>query len=137
MTDNGGPLLLLLLADLLLESRIEDAAQRLGLRTSSVHGVAALPTALAVEAPRAVVLDVASAAFPLEETVQALRGDGGSGSAPPVLALYPHVNRALGDAAQRAGCAIVVPRSRFVADLPALLSRIAGSRAPAAADGGA
>lgn len=122
--------LLALLGDLLLESRLEEVGTRLGLRVRAVASLAALPAALAAGAPDLVVLDLASPQFGLAPTLAALRA---AGSMPPVLAFHPHVDKDLGRAAREAGCTIVVPRSRFAAELPALLQQALGL--PAAAGG--
>jgi hypothetical protein len=108
-------------SDLMLGVRIESAAQGLGIPIIIVARLAELRSAVAGVRNAVVVLDLTDAAFPLQETLAAL--DAASNPRPSVLAFYPHVMRELGRSAERAGWTIVVPRSRFMADLPGLLAR--------------
>ena len=119
----GGPPTVLLCADdLMLAVRVEAAAGARGYRLVALDGIADLAPALAAARPRAVVLDLTSPGFPLERVLAAVRG--AEGAAPPVLAFYPHVLKDVGRAARAAGCDLVVPRSQFMTDMPALLERL-------------
>jgi DNA-binding NarL/FixJ family response regulator len=120
VADDGSPLVLALLGDLMLESRVDGVSRRLGLRFRSVAQLSALPAAIAEETPAAIVLDLASPAFPLEPTLEAIHGAGGQAR---VIAFFPHVQKSLGEAASAAGCTTVVPRSRFVAELQSLIEQ--------------
>jgi hypothetical protein len=124
---SGDRTLLVLSPDLMLGARVEAAARSLGVRAVDVASAAGIRPARERWQPIAAVLDLAAPTFPLEETMAALEQDGEG--RPFVLALFPHVQAELGRAARRAGCTLVVPRSRFMAELPELLRRATGLEA--------
>lgn len=130
----NGPLVLLCSAELMLAVRVESAAAALGYRLRSAASPDEAATAVAAERPAAVLLDLAAIGDRLTETLAALRG---SEPAPFLLGFFPHVQRELGAAGRAAGCSLVVPRSRFMAELPALLRQaVEGQASTAAMPGG-
>jgi CheY-like chemotaxis protein len=67
-----------------------------------------------------VILDLGMAETDLAAAVARLRQAAGQ---LPVIAFGSHVDKARLDAARAAGCDEVLPKSRFSAELPALLRR--------------
>jgi CheY-like chemotaxis protein len=70
--------------------------------------------------PAYVIIDLGIAEIDIEAAVARLREAAG---AVPTIAYGSHVDKARLDAARAAGCDEVLPRSRFSAELPALLRR--------------
>ena len=119
-TIDGSPFVLGLFGDLMLSVRVEATARALGYALQTANTLEALQSAGPHLRPTAVVIDLAVPGFPLAQTLATLAA---AAAAPPVLAFFPHVEKELGRAARDAGCTIVVPRSRFMADMSALLRR--------------
>ncbi len=67
-----------------------------------------------------IILDLGMSDIEIAPAVARLREAAG---AVPMIAFGSHVNKARLDEARAAGCAEVLPRSKFSADLPALLRR--------------
>lgn len=128
MTD-AAPLVLLCSPDLMLAVRVENAATALGYRLRSAASPEELAAAIDAERPSAAVLDLAAIGDGLAETVAALQR---ARPAPFLLGFFPHVQRELGAAGRAAGCSLVVPRSRFMAELPALLRQAVEGQGTAA-----
>ena len=101
---------LAIVTDLMLGSRVSTALQGAG---HEVTQVAAVPA----EAPDTdlIVADLDSA------DPQALAGLG-----PPVVGFYQHTDTDTKAAADEAGLALAVPRSRMVRELPELVERVLG-----------
>jgi len=112
------PLIVLCSPDLMLAVRVEGVAVALGCRLRTAESAAAAAGIVAEAAPVAAVIDLAAPGLALAETVAALRR---LDAALFVLGFFPHVQRELGAAGRAAGCSLVVPRSRFMAELPQLL----------------
>lgn len=104
---------LALVRDLLFASNIEATLRRAGYEVVTVEDVAALEAALAAGGASLVILDLHAGAEAAEVVARA----GGV----PVLAFGRHTAAPLLRAARRAGCAAVVPRSTFVAEMTALV----------------
>ena len=128
------PVVVALLPDLMAATRVEAAGRALGYDVRVVDSLSGLRSTLGSVSPAAVVMDLADSAFPLHKTLSSLPPI--DGRMPSVLAFFPHVMADLGRAARAAGCTVVVPRSQFMQDLPALLRRaVEGSRADSARNG--
>jgi hypothetical protein len=109
-------LIVAVVPDLLIESRIEAAAQLqgLGVTTASVDDAS---TTIADVKPRIVVIDLATAADSLgtfKDAAEAVEAT--------VVGYYPHVEVDLREAAREAGIERVYPRSRFLRELPRILA---------------
>lgn len=110
---------LLISSDLFFTSKVTGTAQALGLHVESVSNLDQLQAASATGNVGAVFLDLASGGVSVSEVSAALP----PASSIPIIAFGSHVNVEQLAAAQAAG-ASVLPRSRFSAELPALLSSL-------------
>jgi CheY-like chemotaxis protein len=109
---------LLLSDDLIFASRITATARQLGLEMTTAKSQAALEDHAARRVPRCVILDLACPGLDVAALLARLRqGD----PAPFVVAYGAHVDTATLRAARAAGCDVVLPRSKFVEDLPRAL----------------
>jgi CheY-like chemotaxis protein len=102
---------LVLCDDLIFFSRIAGAARAAGLTARMVRSPDELLTAARAAPPGGVVLDVHFPALDLPALLGALAA---LPAPPPVTAYGSHVEAEVLRAARAAGCARVLPRSRFV-----------------------
>jgi DNA-binding NarL/FixJ family response regulator len=112
-------LVLVLSDDLLFTSRVTGAARDQGLAAKTARNPAALEALARQQAPGCVLLDLANPGLVLEEFLPMLKA-----IAPKVylVGYGSHVDTATLQAARTAGCNLVLPRSRFVEELPRQLS---------------
>lgn len=114
----------LLSRDLMFTVKITGTAQELGHKVQ-VAGNAELASALIRDhRPRAVFVDLAAGPLASSETLTALQAV--AGPEVPFIAFGSHVDVGALAAARAAGCDPVMPRSKFSAELPALLRRYLG-----------
>lgn len=119
----GGPTGLLLSRDLIFTSKITGTARALGHRVL-VAGHSALALSMIDQwSPKVVFVDLAAGDLAAPEALVAFRA-----AAPetPFIAFGSHVDTASLAAASAAGCAEVMPRSKFTNVLPALIRRYLG-----------
>jgi CheY-like chemotaxis protein len=117
---------MLLSDDLLFISRIAGTARDLGLRVIALRTPTDLLKRARKEPPSCVLVDLANPDLKIAELVSALRE---STEAPPrVVAYGSHVDVATLRAAREAGCDVVLPRSKFVEELPSALPEWFGVR---------
>jgi DNA-binding NarL/FixJ family response regulator len=110
---------LLLCDDLVFASRIAAAAAAAGREVKQARSVDQLVGLAARLGPRRVLVDLG---FPGLDLAELFRRLGEACPAPPrVLAYGAHVDAAGLRAARAAGCDPVLPRSKFVEDLPRAL----------------
>ena len=110
---------LLLSDDLMFTSRITATARQLGLELRSAAAQAALEQLAERLAPRCVILDLANAGLDVAALLRRLREVC---PMPPFVVGYgSHVDTATLRAAREAGCDLVLPRSKFVEELPRAL----------------
>lgn len=102
---------LVLCDDLIFFSRIAGAARAAGLTVRMVRSAAELLAAARAAPPGGVILDVHNPGLDLPALVAEL---GALPVPPPVTAYGSHVEAEVLRAARAAGCARVLPRSRFV-----------------------
>jgi CheY-like chemotaxis protein len=107
---------LLLCDDLIFASRISGTARALGLEVLQVRTADALVELAGREAPQGVLIDLGFPDLDLPELLRRL-GEVCPGM-PRVVAYGSHVDAAGLRAARAAGCDLVLPRSKFVEDLP-------------------
>jgi CheY-like chemotaxis protein len=110
---------LLLSDDLIFTSRITGEARALGLTIKAARSADALLALARQEAPVCVLVDLANPGLVLSKLMDQL-GELGK---PRVVAYGSHVDTATLKAARAAGCDPVLPRSKFVEELPAALSQ--------------
>jgi DNA-binding NarL/FixJ family response regulator len=115
MAETAGPVGLLLSDDLLFTSRITGTARDLGFTFKPARSFSVLESLARASSPRCVILDLSNPGLVIEEAVRSLKT-----AAPEVylVAYGSHVDTATLRAARDAGCDVVMPRSRFVEDLP-------------------
>jgi CheY-like chemotaxis protein len=105
----------LLSDDLIFASRIAGTARLLGLDVTQARGVEALVRAVGEKGSACVLVDLAFPGLDLADLLRRLRE---ATPAPRVVAYGSHVDAAGLRAAREAGCDLVLPRSKFVEDLP-------------------
>jgi CheY-like chemotaxis protein len=116
MPEQPEPVGLLLSDDLIFTSRITGVARALGLTVNAARSVDALLNLARQQSPRCVIVDLANPGLVLADLFQRI---GELGSTPPrVVAYGSHVDAEGLRAARLAGCDPVLPRSKFVEDLP-------------------
>lgn len=112
---------ILLSDDLLFVSRVTGTARGLGLAVKQARSVDVLRHLVAQEPPGCVIVDLANPGLDINELVRRLHE---TCTPPPrVVAYGSHVDTATLRAARDAGCDEVMPRSKFVEDLPGDLPR--------------
>jgi CheY-like chemotaxis protein len=123
-----GPAGLLLSRDLFFTSKVTGTARALGQQVL-VAGNAALASAMFAQwNPRVVFVDLAAGDLVGTPALVAFRTQAGPGT--PFVAFGSHVDTASLDAARAAGCDLVLPRSKFTAELPELIRRYLGTDPP-------
>ena len=122
--DPEGPTGLLLSRDLIFTSKVTGTATALGCKVVVVGSSALVEPLLAKWRPAVVFVDLAAGDLVAAGSLVRYRGLAAAGT--PFVAFGSHVDvRALAEAAE-AGCDPVMPRSRFSAELPALIRRYLG-----------
>jgi len=113
--DGDGRIVLAVVSDLLIEVRIDAAAQLQGV---AVKAVSAEDAAGHIgDSEYGLVIADLAVVPDLDGLASAARAAGVE-----VVAFYPHVNTELRKAAKRAGIEHVYPRSRFLRELPKILA---------------
>jgi CheY-like chemotaxis protein len=119
MTEATVAEVLALVDDLFFQAKMTETARRVGVALQTVSSGAALVTAAAAQEHRLVLVDLNARQGALEAVAQ-LRA---TGSAQPIVGFLSHVQTELAEQARAAGCADVLPRSKFTADLAQILGR--------------
>jgi CheY-like chemotaxis protein len=110
----------LLSDDLLFTSRITGTARDLGLTVQAARSVDVLRKLAQQQAPSCVIVDLSNPGLDIVQLNRWLADLGGP--KPRVVAYGSHVDTATLRAAREAGCDEVLPRSKFVEDLPRKLA---------------
>ena len=110
---------LLLCDDLIFISKVTGTARALGLEVKAGRDMHALLELARQEAPAAVLIDLHNPGLDLPGLLAGLNRI--CPTPPRVLAYGSHVEAAVLHAARLAGCDPVLPRSRFVEELPTAL----------------
>lgn len=105
---------LLLCDDLLFQSRITATARALGLDLQTVRTPGDLLTRAQDQSPACVIIDLHHPGLDLATLVPALKEWGN----PYLVGYGSHVDAPTLHNAREAGCDLVLPRSKFVEDLP-------------------
>jgi CheY-like chemotaxis protein len=114
----------LLSRDLIFTSKILGTARELGHRVLVAGNVSQARTMIEQHRPRVIVVDLAAGEMVSPETLVAYQKLAGPET--PLVAFGSHVDTQSLAAARAAGCAEVMPRSKFSAELPALIRRLLG-----------
>ena len=118
---------LLLSDDFLFNSRITGTARDHGLTVKTARSAEALQQLALQQSPHCVIIDLSNPGLNIDELVQFLRT---TCMPPPFLVAYgSHVDAARLKAARDAGCHLVLPRSKFVEELPKEIKTWFGSGA--------
>jgi DNA-binding NarL/FixJ family response regulator len=114
----------LLSDDLIFTSRITGTAQSLGHEVRPARNVAQLANLIIQQVPQCVLVDLHNPGLSIGDLLKQL-----SLPRPFVVGYGSHVDAATLKAARDAGCDLVLPRSKFVEELPgALSSWLAGAQ---------
>ena len=105
--------------DLIFETKIKSTAQSLGIGAATVRSIVDLDSLLASASVRLLVVDLNSAGPAGLDGIRAAKKLTGL----RVLAFVSHVDAELASLASEAGADEVLPRSRFTAQLPELLTK--------------
>jgi CheY-like chemotaxis protein len=114
----------LLSRDLIFTTRITGTARALGVRVLTAGDPVLAATMTEQWRPPVVFVDLAAGDLAAAATLLALRQQAGAGTA--FVAFGSHVDTVALAAARAAGCDEVMPRSKFTAELPALIRRYLG-----------
>lgn len=115
----AAPVGYLLCDDLLFTSRIGSTARSLGMTVKTARSVAALEKLIEQQSPACVLLDLSMPGLDVGACVNRVKE---LCPTPPRLVAYgSHVDVATLRAAREAGCDPVLPRSKFVDELPQAL----------------
>ena len=112
------PPALLLSDDLIFTSRVTGTARDLGLQVTPARSPDALLALARRQPPACVIVDLSNPGLVIGELIAGLCG---LPLRPRVVAYGSHVDTATLRAAREAGCDVVLPRSKFVEELPAAL----------------
>jgi len=116
---------LLLSDDLVFASRISGTARGLGFEVITLRSAAELLDRAGEQSPPCVIVDLANPGLKVAELVRHFRAC----EEPPFIVGYgSHVDAASLRAARDAGCDLVLPRSKFVQDLPTALPQWFGEK---------
>jgi DNA-binding NarL/FixJ family response regulator len=107
---------LLLSDDLIFSSRITGTARDLGLTVKPARTLDSLYALAQQETPSCVIVDLSHPGLKITDLIHHLAST--CSPTPRVVAYGSHVDAASLRAAREAGCDLVLPRSRFVEDLP-------------------
>src|SRR4051794_39659661 len=118
---DAGPTGILLSRDLIFTSKVTGTARELGHRVLVAGNSALAATMIGQWRPKVVFVDLAAGDLVAAPALMAYQQAAGPGT--PFVAFGSHVDTAALDAARAAGCDPVLPRSKFSAELPALIRR--------------
>jgi CheY-like chemotaxis protein len=119
-SESQGRVGILLSDDLMLTSRVTGTARDLGLKVGPARSVEVLENLARQHAPACVILDLANPSLAVAELVAWLRDN--CAPMPFVVAYGSHVDTGTLRGAREAGCDLVLPRSKFVEQLPRALT---------------
>lgn len=111
-----------LVDDLLFSSRVREAARGLDLTLEFVRSQEGLAEMLNTKKPSLIILDLDSKSGSPLQMIRDIKSSADLKDI-PILGYLSHVKRELKEEAIRAGCDLVLPRSRFARDLREILNR--------------
>jgi DNA-binding NtrC family response regulator len=108
-----------LIDDLYFQAKLIETAKRVSIDLHTCATPDALAAEIAKDAPRLVVIDLNAQGDPLE----AIKRVRSSGREIPLIGFLSHVQIDLAERARAAGCADVMPRSKFTQNMATILAR--------------
>jgi DNA-binding NarL/FixJ family response regulator len=108
-----------LIDDLFFQAKLLEIAKQVSVDLRTCATPDALAAEIAKDAPRLVVIDLNAQSNPLE-AIQRVRS---SNHEIPLIGFLSHVQLDLAERARAAGCADVMPRSKFTHDMATILAR--------------
>jgi len=112
------PSAILLSDDLIFTSRVVGTGRDLGLPIRTARNVDAVWKLSQQQSPTCVIVDLSNPGLRIAELIAGL---GAVTTRPRIVAYGSHVDTATLRAAREAGCDVVLPRSKFVEELPNVL----------------
>ncbi len=117
--DSLRPTALMISRDLFFSSKVTGTAAELGFRVVVEGNLAQAASKAADSTYRCIILDLSTPELTVSDVIAALP----TANRPTVIAFGPHVEAARLNDAREAGCDEVMPRSKFSATLPEILTR--------------
>jgi DNA-binding NarL/FixJ family response regulator len=111
---------LALVDDLFFQAKLLETSKLLGIDLRTCTTPDALIAEAAANAPRLVIIDLNARNSPLE----AVAGIHKAAPQIPLIAFLSHVQMDLAEQARAAGCASVMPRSKFTKELATILAQV-------------
>lgn len=111
--------ILALVDDIFFRAKMLETAKHSGVEMKSFSSGEALIAEVNQAAPTLIVVDLNARQSPVETIASLCSRD----SQIPVVAFFSHVQTDLAQRARQAGCAEVMPRSKFTKDLATIFSR--------------
>jgi CheY-like chemotaxis protein len=133
MSERQAGRIVAIVRDLFFAARIRDTLRPRGYVVAVVKREEELAAAFAGDPVALVIIDLAFTAIAPPAVIARLKSDAATGAV-PLLAFGSHLDRAGREAAKAAGADRVVPNSKLVADLPALVERYARGQMIVATD---
>jgi len=122
--DSNNPTILLLINDLIFETKIRSTARAIGLEVETARSAAAFGKAVPLRSYAGFIVDLDAG----PDAIDAIQATRSSPTCPELVAFGSHVQTELLAAARQAGADQVMPRSRFAAELPAMLTMLMESQ---------
>jgi CheY-like chemotaxis protein len=133
VSDEQSNRIVAIVRDLFFAARIRDTLRSRGYVVAVVKREEDLEAAFAGGPVALAIIDLGFVAIDPPAVIARLKGDAAT-RAVPLLAFGSHLDHAGRDAAKAAGADRVVPNSKLVADLPALVERYVRGQASVTAD---
>lgn len=111
---------LFLTQDLMFSSRLAQAGQRAGVTVRVLGNPDALVDVTTTDSPGLVILDISTPGLDVEQAVASIRSVG---EGTTVIAYGPHVHHERLEAAQSAGCDVVLSKGQFNSQIDTIVSR--------------
>jgi DNA-binding NtrC family response regulator len=108
-----------LIDDLFFQAKLLETAKQVNVELRTCTTPDALAAEIAKDVPRLVVIDLNAQSNPLE-AIERVRASGGE---IPLIGFLSHVQLDLAQRARAAGCADVMPRSKFTQNMATILAR--------------
>ena len=120
----GARPVLVVVSDLLFRSKIDEVARRLGLELRVARSLEQLDRHLARGEPAITLVDLEAETLDTSAAIRRIR-DAPWGAAARIVGFAGHTNVSAVQAGRAAGAGVVLARSAFTQELPALLGRVA------------